>query len=261
MRRQPVLPVTPRRLPLSMRWIIGGLGLLLVIGLSVGFSRIAGDPLRFPVTNVDVLGTLDFTDRDALRANVMHHTQRGFYALDIDRIRRTVETMPWIRDAHVRRMWPGRVMIHVEEHEPAARWNDDSLISKRLELFQPPQLQRENARYFEWQDHFSTLPQLRGAQGRHETVLDDYRRYERLLASVDAQVDALLEDERRSQTLKLSNQVAVRLGVDSHDLRLQRFIDIYARLVTPLAGQPARFDMRYSNGFALSGATAVTRGS
>lgn len=261
MRRLPILPVANLRWPIVVRWTVGALGLLLVLFASIFFSRIAGDPLRFPVTHVDVLGTLDYTDRESLRDNVMSYTQRGFYALDIDRIRTAVEAMPWVATAHVRRMWPGRVMIDVEEHEPAARWNDGSLISKRLELFQPPQLHSDSPRYAEWQVYFADLPLLRGASGRHLSVLESYRHYERVFTPLAVQIDALVEDERRSQTIELSNQVQVRLGVDSHELRLQRFIDIYERLVTPLAGQAAHFDMRYSNGFALSGASAVTRGS
>ena len=93
---------------------------------------------------------------------------------------------------------------------------------------------------------------MSGAAGRHEAVLDAYRRYELALSQFGVTVAALYEDERRSQTLELANQVTVKIGYEAHELRLQRFIDVYERLVTPLNGASARFDMRYSNGFALS---------
>jgi len=83
-------------------------------------------------------------------------------------------------------------------------------------------------------------------------VLDAFRSYELALKPFGVQVKALLEDERRSQTLELANNVTISIGYESHELRLQRFIDVYERLVVPLNGQSARFDMRYSNGFALS---------
>jgi len=197
---------------------------------------------------------LDYTDRENLQKRIEQHTNDGFYGLDIDRIRRTVETLPWVAEARVSRIWPGRVTVDVEEHEPAARWNDDSLISKRLELFQPPQLEADNVRYAEWLNVFSDLPLLSGAEGRHTAVLDSFRKYERALGTFDVGIEVLSEDERHSQTLELSNQVLVRLGYEEHDLRLTRFLDVYERLVTPLDGRGARFDMRYSNGFAYSGA-------
>ena len=65
-------------------------------------------------------------------------------------------------------------------------------------------------------------------------------------------IDALIEDSRRSQTVHLDNNVSVRLGVHDIEERMQRFIDIYQRLVEPLEGRAASFDMRYTNGFALA---------
>ncbi len=261
LQRDQAFPVSPTRTSVSIRWVIGILGLLVLLLVILVLSRLASDPLRFPVSNVDVLGTLDYTDREQLRLRVQRHTGRGFYALDIDAIRRAVEAMPWVATAHVRRVWPARVMINVEEHEPAARWNADSLISKRLELFVPPQLEAADVSSAEWRSHFAALPQLRGDVGRHEAVLDAYRRYQIRLENQGATLDSLSEDERRSQTLELSNQVTVRLGYEQHQLRLDRFIDIYDRLVKHLDGRSAKFDMRYSNGFALSGVGVFSRGS
>jgi len=125
-------------------------------------------------------------------------------------------------------------MVTVEEHEPAARFNDDMLVSKSMELFKPAQLQRDNPDYSQWRRSFSDLPRLAGALGRHESVLDAFRNYELALAPFNVKVKALLEDERRSQTLELANDVTVNIGYESHELRLQRFIDVYERLVVPL---------------------------
>lgn len=239
-----------------VRWLIGGLGLvLLLLGLSF-FGNIAKDAARFPVSNVDVLGTLDYADRERLQQLIQVHTADGFYALDIDGIRHTLEATPWVSAVHVRRIWPARLLVDVEEHEPAARWNKDALLSKGLELFYPPQLDPDSAQAAQWQTHFAGLPQLTGANGRHEAVLDAYRYYQQMLSGFGVQVEALEEDERLSQTLRLSNDVTVRLGYEHRELRLQRFIDVFERLVTPLEGRAAKFDMRYSNGFALKGAGA-----
>ncbi len=252
LRSEQVLPVSKEPMGAGFRWSIGILGLVIVVAGGMYISGFASDPERFPVTNVDVQGTLDYTDRTVLRQHVERHTQQGFYGMSVDAIRTDVESMPWVSRAHVRRVWPARLMVTVEEHEPAARFNDDMLVSKSLEIFKPAQLQKDNPDYRQWQRSFSNLPRLAGAQGRHEIVLDAFRNYELALAPFNVKVKALLEDERRSQTLELANDITVSIGYESHELRLQRFIDVYERLVVPLNGQPARFDMRYSNGFALS---------
>ena len=257
----PILPVQKRSLSIALRWLIGIVGLGSLLLLSVGASRFINDAVRFPVSNVDVSGTLDYTDRGQLRQLVSKHTHSGFYGLNIDDIQATIVAMPWVARVHVRRIWPGRLSIEVEEHEPAARWNRNAMISKRMEMFRPPQLDRDSEKYTEWQSVFATLPKLSGADGQHESVLSAYRRYQQRLRLFKVSLVALNEDERRSQTLELSNNVSVRLGYKQRELRFGRFVDIYQRLVAPLNGQAARFDMRYSNGFALSGSVAMPRES
>jgi len=239
MRSEQVLPVGKEPMGAGFRWSIGILGLIIVVTGAMYISEFASDPIRFPVMNVDVEGTLDYTDRNILRAHVERHTQQGFYGMSVDAIRTDVESMPWVSAAHIRRVWPARLMVTVEEHEPAARFNDDMLVSKSMEIFKPAQLDRNNPDYNQWRHSFAQLPRLAGAPGRHEFVLDAFRSYELALKPFGVNVKALLEDERRSQTLELANDVTVRIGYESHELRLQRFIDVYERLVVPLNGQPA----------------------
>lgn len=250
---RPVLPVSNEPLRLGLRWSISALGFVILVCLFLIASELATDPRRFPVLNVDVEGTLDYTDRERLSSAVELHTKLGFYGMDVDDIRADVENLPWVAQAHIRRVWPARLLISIEEHEPAARFNDNALVSKGLELFKPPQLEKDNPQYLQWRANFASLPELAGVEGRHEFILDAYRQYNLALSRFGVSVDSLIEDERHSQTLELSNQITLRIGYEAHELRLQRFIDVYERLVVPLDGQPAAFDMRYSNGFALSG--------
>lgn len=249
-----------RRLPLLMpsrfsprtRWIVSIAGLLMLVVAALLMRQYTANPREFPVNQVEVDGTLDYTDRDELREKVVSHTLQGFYALDLDEIRRDVVKMPWVSESHLRRISPDRVSIEVFEHEPAARWNDDGLISKRFELFHPPQLDKNGVQRAEWLVYFSQLPQLRGAPGRHESVLHAFRTYQNFIDEFGVAIDALIEDDRFSQTVVLANNVSVRLGTTKQEERMLRFVDVYSRLVPELSGLPVKFDMRYSNGFAMT---------
>ncbi len=236
--------------PVSLFIGITGLALLFVAIVMIG--RYTADPREFPVNEVEVAGTLDYTDRDRLRQTVIDKTRDGFYALKLDEIRKEVERMPWIARAHVRRISPDRVSIDVVEHEPAARWNDDGLISKKFEYFQPPQLGPDHIQRAEWQAYFAKFPQLHGSAGRHHDLLSALRAYQNYLTPFGARIEALREDSRQSQALLLDNNVTVRLGVEKQEERVQRFVDVYERLVTSLNGQPVKFDMRYANGFTMT---------
>jgi len=255
-RRTPVLPVASGRLSPGTRWMIGLAGVLIMGSLAVIGMRLVQDPQRFPVSNVDVLGTLDYTDRDALQALIARFTDSGFYSLDIEALRGELEALPWISVARIAREWPGRLEITVEEHEPAARWNEQALVSKRLELFRPPQLQRDDVRYEQWRRLFAPLPALSGAEGRHEPVLDDYRRYAAQLGRAGLEIVRLEEDDRRSQTVGLAGGITLRLGYEERELRMSRFLDVYPQLVDEAGQGPSRFDMRYSDGFAVSGGSS-----
>lgn len=244
--------LTPARFSPLIAWSIGVLGLVWVFGILVVAGKRTADPRSFPVNEVEVAGTLDYTDRDQLRSSVVEHSNSGFYSLDLEAVRSDVTRLPWVSEAHVQRISPDRLSIDVIEHEPAARWNSDALISKRFELFSPPQLAADSVQRAEWAAYFSQFPQLRGAAGRHEPVLAAFRRYQGVLDQHGVEIIAVLEDDRHSQTVVLENEVSVRLGSTDQGARIQRFSEIYHLLVPQFKGQAVKFDMRYRNGFAVT---------
>ena len=248
-----VLPVSGTPATRNLQFALALAGIAVVLALPALAANLLKDPVHFPVNNVDVLGTMDYADRDALIASVNEHMTKGFFDLDIDEVRQSLELKEWIASARVRRVWPSRISIEVQEHEPAARWNDDHLISKQLVLFKPHQLERASAEFGQWSEVFKSLPQVLGAQGRHIELLDDYRNYDRQLSALNLRLGLLKDDDRLSQTLKLANGDSIRLGTEQHELRMSRFLDVYERLREEADGGPLSFDLRYTNGFALSG--------
>ncbi len=246
-----VFPLATFQLSQNSRLAVALLGIIFLVGTLYAAAQLAKDPLRFPVQNVDILGTMDYADRDALIASVKPHTLQGFYGLDIEMLQQTLEAHAWIATARVSRVWPSRIAINVEEHEPAARWNDGHLISKRLVLFKPHQLDRQSADFAQWSDVFRPLPLVSGAQGRHVELLDAYRAYEQQLGTFNLSLSLLEEDDRLSQTLILSNGEVIKLGREQRQLRMSRFLDVYERIIEKAKDGPLSFDMRYSSGFSL----------
>ena len=150
--------LSPARFPPAVGFVIGIGGLALIVAALLFAGKRTADPRTFPVNEVEVAGTLDYTDRDSLREQVVEHSSVGFYSLDLDAIRTDIKRMPWIAEAHIRRISPDRLSIEASEHEPAARWNEDALISKRFEMFLPPQLAADNVQRAERSAYFSQFP-------------------------------------------------------------------------------------------------------
>jgi len=58
-----------------------------------------------------------------------------FFTLDLERARHALGEVPWVRGVALRRQWPQRLEIEIEEHAPLARWNDGGLVGTRGEVF------------------------------------------------------------------------------------------------------------------------------
>jgi cell division protein FtsQ len=48
--------------------------------------------------------------------------------VDVDEARARIETLPWVKSAQVRRIWPNRIVIKIEERRPVARWLNDRRV-------------------------------------------------------------------------------------------------------------------------------------
>jgi cell division protein FtsQ len=70
----------------------------------------------------------------------MPYLQGNFFSLDLRRTRAAFESVPWVRHAVVRRVWPDRIAVRLEEHRPVALWQSDEenplLVNTFGELFE-----------------------------------------------------------------------------------------------------------------------------
>ena len=64
----------------------------------------------------------------------------NFFSLDLDKARAAFESVPWVRQADVRRVWPDRLAVQLDEHQPVALWlgddGNDRLVNAHGEVFE-----------------------------------------------------------------------------------------------------------------------------
>ena len=254
---QPVLPV-------GQDQALASIGRVMVIGVfafvALFLLQLALDhfrnPGRFPIRSVVVEGVYQFADKGQMRDRVMTQASLGFFNLDIEDIQRNVEELPWVKNAYVRRVWPESITVHVEEHKPVARWGDRSLVTDGFKLFTPPQLKgTAEPRLKELVDG---LPMLYSPERRHVSLLRLLNETRFLLDQVEAPLEGMVEDERRSLTLHLKNDVKVVIGHREVEKRIKRFSEIFRPYVAPVYDDIAKVDMRYTNGFAMARKSTVS---
>lgn len=217
--------------------VVGG---VLLAALAAAGAIVGLRSLEWPIEVVRIDGDIRNSDRDALRRVVSGHTRDGFFGTDLGALRRSLVELPWVRDAGLRRVWPHRLDVDIDEHRAAAVWNEDQLVSRAGVVFAPETFDDDG------------LPRLAGPDGTAEAMLARLRRFQVQLDGIGADIDRLRQDERRSWTAELADGIELRLGREQVDARLERLAAVWWPAV---AGERARIravDLRYPNGFAIA---------
>lgn len=211
---------------------------LLAIGAVVWAARNDAFALR----EVVVATPLARSSPANLEAAIRSDLSGTFFTLDLDTARAALVRVPWVRNVSLRRQWPGRLEIAVEEHVPYARWGDSGLVNAQGEIFAAT--------------HDGELPQFDGPDARVSEVTARHREWSALLAPLDLRLRAIAVSPRGGWRLKAGSEeatLAIELGRDEPDARLARFVAAYGRTVGALARSGTRVgevDLRYRNGFA-----------
>ena len=165
-----------------------------------------------------------------------------FFTMNLDRARAAFGRVPWVRKVALRREWPRRLLVTIEEHEPYARWNGDALVNPQGEIFVA--------------DFDGDLPRLEGADSRAAEITARLGEWSADLAPLGLALNEIHVSPRGGWRLRLtatSGPLDVELGRDEPAERFARFVAVYARTLGVLARAGTRVDrvdLRYHNGFA-----------
>jgi cell division protein FtsQ len=207
---------------------------------------------RLPVFPLREL-VLDAAPRQVSLEQIEHAARSAvvgnFFTVDLEAAQTAFEKLPWVRKVAVRRQWPDGLSVTLEEHRAVARWRqlngDQALVNAQGEIF-----------VAERPAGAPHLPQLSGPEGSAPEILMRYAEFNGVLAGIGRHIETVALTPRRAWQLKLDDGVAIELGRDQgeHPLgeRLERFAAYYPKL-RERVGAVRVADMRYPNGFVLSG--------
>lgn len=205
----------------------------------------------FPLTELVVqqppervsVAQLEHAARSAVHGN--------FFTVDLDAARTTFEQLPWVRKAAVSRHWPDGLTLTLEEHEAQARWQpqgidkiaDTALVNRQGEVFHadPTPATRR-------------LPRLSGPDGSAPELLQRHQDFTAALAATQRSVATLSLSPRRAWRVELDNGMRIELGRDQDRQPLTEQLARFAAHHNAIAARGRHVDMRYPNGFAISGA-------
>jgi cell division protein FtsQ len=116
---------TARRLR-DIVWLTTKIGAAILVFLA-GISLLASfrsyllrSP-KFAIGIKEVQGLRHLSESQVLlKLREIEERDRNLFALDLDGLRHSLELLPWVRTAAVRRVWPDRLMIQITERIPIA---------------------------------------------------------------------------------------------------------------------------------------------
>jgi len=228
--------------PRQLNAIAAALALIAGAFLLWGVLALAVRQPAFAFREVVVRGSLGHVSAAHLEAVVRDELAGTFFTMNLERARTSLARVPWVRSVALRRQWPQRLEVVVEEHVPFARWNDAALVNEQGEVFVA--------------DYDGELPQFEGPEGRAAEVAARFREWGSALAPVALAVESLRLSARGGWHLTARGgpgAIAIELGRDEPSARLARFVAAYERTVGALARAGTNIghvDLRYRNGFA-----------
>lgn len=226
------------------------MGSLALILMSAGLWWAAQRPM-FSLKVIRVEGVADHqllhVNPLTIKSTALPRLRGNFFTANLDAVRQAFEMVPWVHRASVRREWPNRLVIELEEYQPLGTWGDEGrLVSMTGDVFTANLAEAEEG---------GELPQFDGPAGSEREVVSRFNDLRDWFAPVHLAPDAVELSSRYAWSVKLNNGMRVELGRERDKTtlkeRVDRLISVYPQLVARLQDRIDNIDLRYPNGMAL----------
>jgi cell division protein FtsQ len=192
-----------------------------------------------------------------VKQQVLETVQGNFFSVRLEDVKRGFESMPWVRHANVRRVWPNGLVVSIEEQKPFGTWGNvdgHTLMNTHGELF--------SGRVSDVGDGISLI-EFYGPEDSSKEVMRLYEKANAWFKPWNSEVKSLTLSERYAWHVKLSNGMRVEFGRDEESSdktltedRVARLFKYWPQVQEKWANRVDAIDLRYANGFAVHLAAA-----
>ena len=190
----------------------------------------------FPLRVLQLSAAPQRVDTAQIEAVVRNELRGNFFTVDLESTRHAFEKLPWVRKVSVRRYFPWRLEVSMEEHVALARWNGTELVNTYGEVFAA-----ESDR---------VMPRFIGQHDTAAEVTQMYKTFGEQLAPLKQVIAQISLSPRHAWQLRLNNGMALELGREQTQQRLARFVAVYPYSMAPMQRAISYVDLRYQNGFS-----------
>ncbi len=215
------------------------IALLSAWGISWLFSDKAS-PLFKPIEHYELAGDLHFLQAEEVDQVLSHYFGASFWQVELDVVQSELLRLEWVSQAVVKRHWPNRLYVEIEEQVPVARWGNAGLINQAGSVFFPKEY-----------EGFEYLILLEGEQQNAQKILSALTLFQEILNSIGFTILSLKHQLDGVWWITLTNGSEIILDSKAYGHKLETFVAAYPQLVKTLRKSAQVYDLRYSNGFIV----------
>lgn len=193
----------------------------------------------FSISKIELEGPFNYISEQALNSAYSDLIGQSLLFSSVASLSVAASEPAWVDVVSVRKVWPNKLKLVVQEEVPVANWRKGQVITAQGEVISPSRLP------------VLPLPRLQGPVGMSKNVLEQFRLVSQVLTNSNLKVQTLELEERGAWNVYFTNGLLVKLGRDEILSRLQRFIAVYK---SDLSGRMASIDAvdaRYPHGVSV----------
>lgn len=205
-----------------------------------GLHYVVHQPDLLPLKQVRLVQAPDKVKVDQVEQLIQQQISGNFFTVDIARLRDQLTRVPWVRQVSIRREFPDRLAVQLEEHVAFARWNEEALVNLQGDVF--------------YAQTDAVLPDFIGLPGSSRQLTAEYLYLDQVLSGLDVEIKRLVMSPRHAWKMYLDNGVVIEMGSALARERLERFVRYYRQAAQAMQRAevvPVVIDLRYRNGFAV----------
>jgi cell division protein FtsQ len=202
------------------------------------------------LSGISIKGNILHSDISSIRNHINSNISGNFYSIHLVKVKQLFETIPWVNQVVVKRVYPSQIEVKLSEYKSKAVWGareDMKLVDETGVIFEA------NTQ----DDEYDQLPQLMGPEGQGKLMLDMYRDISVALSPLKNRLKVLELNARGSWMATLDGGAQIELGrggsADVVD-RASKFSAGVEQMLTKLNKKTMDIqyvDLRHSEGYAL----------
>ncbi len=231
-----------RHFKLFLKQVLGFVFFIFTCAMVFGFVLLIQQYLKTSksteIAHLLIQGDLHQVGLRSIQEQVNRSVQGDLLSLDVERVRGSLEFLPWVYRVSVRKRWPDSLVVYLQEQEAVAHWNDKFYLNKYDEIFQAPALPGQKP-----------LISLYGEDMLASEIVKKAKQFQEMLGKINLHVNKVRLTYRHAWEITLQGGVILYIGQYETLGRLQRFVTLYPQLED--LERIEYIDLRYDTGLAV----------